>query len=422
MGKVFNGHDLLDQPEHGAGCPVDIILGGWAGEGGGPGPGACVECAKVSEFGSHTAHALPIQMRLGGSLAAFPCPYLGAASHFYLPYLSGPSFGLNRCTCIKFLEPRHTSEWTERHQTVRQPGLKWAFFNGLGYNTWENVWGSWNGVSPRDGETIRRVFSILRTFANATASCEYRPFYPGAKVSQHREYAQNPHRRTANAAPAAAGGVDLAATLFPGDDMVLLTAINQGAGPIGPYTVTLNTTAHLKGSSASHVDGDAVSAGDGTWMFFDLWRGQPITPTLSSLSPVEIVLSAESNDAYASVAAVRPAIASSPYFVRFLQKMQLLSKSLIDSYSALPATAINSTFATNTMPARSTNGSRSTYNKYSTRTNRTMVSIPEIRNFSFKWHTMISETHLEPVYPVPTASPPGSSKQTMAMGAFRYHC
>lgn len=27
MGKVFNGHDLLDQPEHGAGCPVDNILG-----------------------------------------------------------------------------------------------------------------------------------------------------------------------------------------------------------------------------------------------------------------------------------------------------------------------------------------------------------------------------------------------------------
>ena len=45
----FNGHDFLDQPEHGAGCPPDLILGGWSGEGGGPGPGACVECAKLVE-------------------------------------------------------------------------------------------------------------------------------------------------------------------------------------------------------------------------------------------------------------------------------------------------------------------------------------------------------------------------------------
>ena len=33
MGPVFHGHDLLDQPEHSAGCPATPILGGWAGEG-----------------------------------------------------------------------------------------------------------------------------------------------------------------------------------------------------------------------------------------------------------------------------------------------------------------------------------------------------------------------------------------------------
>jgi len=54
----FNGHDLMNQPEHGAGCPAGLTMGGWAGEGAGPGPGfngkgdlsaACVECAKWVE-------------------------------------------------------------------------------------------------------------------------------------------------------------------------------------------------------------------------------------------------------------------------------------------------------------------------------------------------------------------------------------
>ena len=47
--------------------------------------------------------------------------------------------------------PRHLLQWVERAQTMRQPGLKWAWFNGLGYCSWENLWGQWNGISPRDG-------------------------------------------------------------------------------------------------------------------------------------------------------------------------------------------------------------------------------------------------------------------------------
>ena len=199
---AFNGHDLLDQPEHGAGCPSRNILGGWVGEGGGPtnaGPGGapCVECAK-------------------------------------------------------WLEPRHLSQFVERNQVLRQPALKWAFFNvrptqprvcaprpvwpwpsfrgpspntrthpglpvsclpntpaaplpspaaawpigdpsplpamlqGNGYSSWESVWGGWNGVSPRDGETIRRIYTVLRQFEAATRSCNYVPFVPVARPALTR--------------------------------------------------------------------------------------------------------------------------------------------------------------------------------------------------------------------------------------------
>jgi len=32
------------------------------------------------------------------------------------------------------------------------------------YETWENVWGTWNGITPRDAEAIRRVGHMQRFF------------------------------------------------------------------------------------------------------------------------------------------------------------------------------------------------------------------------------------------------------------------
>lgn len=154
---------------------------------------------------------------------------------------------------------------------------------GLGYNTWENVWGSWNGISPRDGETMRRIFSILRAAAaaNATSSCEYRPFYPGVKVLNTRKAASTTNSDDASTA------VDLAATLFPGKEMVLLTAINQRVGPIGSYTVALNMTTHFTTTAAHRADAraDGIAAATASsldndeWLYFDLWRGVQLSPT-----------------------------------------------------------------------------------------------------------------------------------------------
>ena len=50
---------------------------------------------------------------------------------------------------------------------------RWAFedrqsshdvMNGIGYESWENVWGTWNGITDRDAEAIRRVAHMLRFF------------------------------------------------------------------------------------------------------------------------------------------------------------------------------------------------------------------------------------------------------------------
>ena len=37
-----------------------------------------------------------------------------------------------------------------------------AYFNGVGFESWENVWGTWNGIVPRDGELVRRAAAVLR--------------------------------------------------------------------------------------------------------------------------------------------------------------------------------------------------------------------------------------------------------------------
>ena len=40
--------------------------------------------------------------------------------------------------------------------------LQFAFFNGVGWESWENIWGIWNGITPRDAEATRRVAAIER--------------------------------------------------------------------------------------------------------------------------------------------------------------------------------------------------------------------------------------------------------------------
>ena len=51
---------------------------------------------------------------------------------------------------------------TPRTNIDHTDGIHQAFFNGAGFESWENVWGVWNGITERDGELLRRVATILR--------------------------------------------------------------------------------------------------------------------------------------------------------------------------------------------------------------------------------------------------------------------
>jgi formylglycine-generating enzyme required for sulfatase activity len=78
----------------------------------------------------------------------------------------------------KWLEPRHMVNVCERWAKNRTDGLQAAFFNGVGYESWENVWGIWNQLTPRDAEAVRRIATIERAMAELLVSANWQPHVP----------------------------------------------------------------------------------------------------------------------------------------------------------------------------------------------------------------------------------------------------
>lgn len=79
---------------------------------------------------------------------------------------------------FRWLEPRHMVNISDRWNRKKTDDLQYAFFNGEGWESWENIWGIWNGITPRDGEATRRMATIERGIARFLTSAEWQPFYP----------------------------------------------------------------------------------------------------------------------------------------------------------------------------------------------------------------------------------------------------
>jgi formylglycine-generating enzyme required for sulfatase activity len=78
----------------------------------------------------------------------------------------------------KWLEPRHMVNISDRWNRDKTSDLQFAFFNGIGWESWENIWGIWNGITPRDAEATRRVATIERGIAPFLVSAEWEPHIP----------------------------------------------------------------------------------------------------------------------------------------------------------------------------------------------------------------------------------------------------
>jgi len=187
---------------------------------------------------------------------------------------------------FKWLEPRHMINVENRWSRDRNNDLQYCFFNGVGYNAWENVWGIWNGLTPRDAETLRRVAAVSRLCAPLLVSLDWRPY---AQTLQAGVFASR----------------------FPGTSRTLWTLVNR---------------------NESTVDGEqiAVVHEPGT-RYFDLWHGVETTPRLDGTQAVfSTMLEARGSGALLAVAAG----ADTADLAEFLARMQTLAAVPLRSLSA----------------------------------------------------------------------------------------
>jgi len=78
----------------------------------------------------------------------------------------------------KWLETRHMVNISHRWNRDKTDDLQFAFFNGIGWESWENIWGIWNRITPRDAEATRRVATIERGVAPFLISRDWEPMSP----------------------------------------------------------------------------------------------------------------------------------------------------------------------------------------------------------------------------------------------------
>ncbi|WP_408951266.1 formylglycine-generating enzyme family protein [Lysobacter sp. Hz 25] len=136
---------------------------------------------------------------------------------------------------FKWLEPRHMINYENRWGRDRNHDLQYIFFNGIGYNAWENVWGLWNQLGERDAETLRRIATIERTFPAHFVSADWRPY---AHTLQAGVFASR----------------------FPHAGSTLWTLVNRNEYEIAGEQIAVD-----------HVDGAR---------YFDAWNGVALQPRL----------------------------------------------------------------------------------------------------------------------------------------------
>lgn len=78
----------------------------------------------------------------------------------------------------KWLEPRYMVNVCDRWARDHTDDLQFAFFNGTGFESWENIWGIWNQMDDRDAEALRRISKIERTLWQWLESLGWQPFTP----------------------------------------------------------------------------------------------------------------------------------------------------------------------------------------------------------------------------------------------------
>ena len=186
----------------------------------------------------------------------------------------------------KWLESRHMVNISGRWRHDKTDDLQYAFFNGVGWESWENVWGIWNGITPRDAEAVRRVATLERGLAEFLNSPMWQPFSPTMQFGVY-------------------------SSRWPGAHASVWTIVNRNAYPVSGEQLSLP---FQKGTR-----------------FLDLYHGEELHPRIAN---GEAVLSFSMDEhGFGSVAAV-PSTQSLDSFGTLMGTMRALTQKPLRSFSA----------------------------------------------------------------------------------------
>jgi iron(II)-dependent oxidoreductase len=158
---------------------------------------------------------------------------------------------------FKVLEQRHMVHVLHRDGKDRTRAVQTSWFNGAGVHSWENVFGIWNGLTPRVAAATKAVVTFLRAFG---------PLVQGASTDWR------PH------APVSTRAL-LFASEFSNATHALWTVVN-----------TDNQTDHTSGATLSLP---CEPAGFGAYAWYDLWAAKPLRGLACAGSAVAVPLPVE---------------------------------------------------------------------------------------------------------------------------------
>jgi formylglycine-generating enzyme required for sulfatase activity len=188
---------------------------------------------------------------------------------------------------FKWLEPRHMINLENRWGRDRSNDFQYIFFNGVGYNAWENVWGVWNQLTPRDAHCLKRIATLQRQFAPLLVSMDWRPY---AHCLQAGVFASR----------------------FPGGGQVLHAIVNRNEYDVAGEQIAV---AHAEGMQ-----------------YWDVWNGVALVPRINDAGQAVITLAMEPRG-YGAVLAV-PAGTQVPGLDKYLDRARELAKTPLQSLSA----------------------------------------------------------------------------------------
>ena len=183
----------------------------------------------------------------------------------------------------KWLEPRHMTNISDRWQRDKNIDLQYAFFNGVGMETWENIWGIWNGLSPRDSETIRRIAKIERSYSAHLTSAEWEPHTPMLRFQVY-------------------------ASRWPGSTETLWTITNRNEYDLSGEQLSLPAKAGVR--------------------YFDLWHGVELKPVATG-ERITLSFALEADGFGAILATPAP----TPELEKLLIEMKRFNAVRLDSFS-----------------------------------------------------------------------------------------